>query len=176
MQDYKTGHMIGSTPRFLTYAQLIAVPVGAAAVALVYPLLRATYGIGGDNGLQSPISQRFAGLARILADGVSALPTGALQALLVGVAVGVVLSLLEGIRRIRKWVPSPTGIGIGILVPGSAVFAMFAGAVAGELWRWVGRRSYDQRVTPIASGFIAGEAIIAVLIPILVAIGLVHLQ
>ena len=37
-------------------------------------------------------------------------------------------------------------------------------------------RQYDQHVTPLASGFIAGEAIIAVVIPILVAIGLVHLQ
>jgi uncharacterized oligopeptide transporter (OPT) family protein len=176
MQDYKTGHMIGSTPRYLTYAQLIAVPVGAAAVALVYPLLASTYGIGGDNGLQSPISQRFAGLARILSQGVSGLPTGALGALLVGVLVGVVLSVLESNGKIRKWVPSPTGIGIGILVPGSAVCAMFAGAVTGELWRKVARQSYELRVTPLASGFIAGEAIIAVLIPILVAIGLVHLQ
>src|SRR5262245_61802731 len=176
MQDYKTGHLIGSTPRNLTYAQLLAVPVGAAAVAFVYPLLRSTYGIGGDNGLQSPISQRFAGLARILSEGVSALPTGALQALLVGVAVGVVLSILEGIPSLRKWVPSPTGIGIGILVPGSAVFAMFTGAVCGEIWRLTARKSYDARVTPVASGFIAGEAVIAVLIPILVAIGIVHLQ
>src|SRR5204863_3579378 len=29
MQDYKTGDMIGSTPKYLTYAQLMAVPVGA---------------------------------------------------------------------------------------------------------------------------------------------------
>lgn len=176
MQDYKTGHMIGSTPRNLTYAQLIAVPVGAAAVAFVYPLLVATYGIGGDNGLQSPISQRFAGLARILSTGVSALPTGAVQALLIGVGVGVALSVLEANPKLRKWVPSPTGIGIGILVPGSAVIAMFAGAAIGELWRMIARKSYEQRVTPIASGLIAGEAIIAVLIPILVSIGLVHLQ
>src|SRR5439155_4950440 len=63
MQDYKTGDMIGSTPRFLTYAQLLAVPIGAVTVSYVYPLLRNTYGIGGDNGLQSPISQRFAGFA-----------------------------------------------------------------------------------------------------------------
>ena len=176
MQDYKTGHMIGSTPRFLTYAQLIAVPVGAAAVALVYPLLVATYGIGGESGLQSPISQRFAGLARILSQGVSGLPAGALQALLAGVVVGVVLSVLESNGKIRKWVPSPTGIGIGILVPGSAVCAMFAGAVIGELWRMAARKSYEQRVTPLASGFIAGEAIVAVLVPILVAVGLVHLH
>ena len=30
MQDFRAGQMIGSTPRILTYMQLIAVPVGAA--------------------------------------------------------------------------------------------------------------------------------------------------
>jgi uncharacterized oligopeptide transporter (OPT) family protein len=176
MQDYKTGHLIGSTPRYLTYSQLIAVPVGAAAVAFVYPLLRDTYGIGGDNGLQSPISQRFAGLARILASGPSALPHGALQALVVGIAVGVVLTLFEGNARIRKWVPSPTGIGIGMLVPGSAVFAMFVGGVIAELWRRFAPASQERHLVPLASGFIAGEAIVAVLIPILVVLHIVRLH
>ena len=176
MQDYKTGYMIGSTPRYLTYSQLIAVPVGAGAVALVYPLLRNTYGIGGDNGLQSPISQRFAGLARILSEGFSALPHGALQALLVGVAVGVLLTLLESNPNWRKWTPSPTGLGIGMLVPGSAVCSMFVGAVIGELWRMARRRNYEQHAIPLASGLIAGEAIIATLIPIAVAAHIVHLQ
>src|SRR5262249_47266918 len=60
MQDYKTGHIIGSTPRYLTYSQLIAAPIGAAAVAFTYPLYKATYGIGGDHGLSSPISIRIA--------------------------------------------------------------------------------------------------------------------
>jgi uncharacterized oligopeptide transporter (OPT) family protein len=176
MQDYKTGHMIGSTPRFLTYAQLLAVPVGAAAVAYVYPLLRDTYGIGGEQGLQSPISQRFAGLARILSAGVEALPPGALVALVAGVLAGVLLTVLESNGRLRKFVPSPTGLGIGMLVPGSAVISMFLGAVLGEFWRKLAPRPYAQHVTPLASGCIAGEALVAVLIPILVAIGLVHLQ
>ena len=176
MQDYKTGHLIGSTPKNLTWAQLIAVPVGAAAVAFVYPLLVATYGIGGDNGLQSPISQRFAGLARILSTGFSALPQGALAALLIGVGVGVLLSVLESNGKLRNWVPSPTGIGIGILVPGSAVITMFTGAAVGEIWKKVNRAGYEARMVPVAAGFIAGEAIIAVLIPILVSIGILHLQ
>jgi uncharacterized oligopeptide transporter (OPT) family protein len=176
MQDYKTGHMIGSTPRYLTYAQLIAVPVGAGAVALIYPLLRDTYGLGGDNGLQSPISQRFAGLARILSAGLHALPPGAAIALLVGVSVGILLTILESDPGRRRWVPSPTGIGIGMLVPGSAVFTMFVGGALAEIWRKASPRAYELNVTPLASGFIAGEAIIAVLIPILVAVGLVHLH
>lgn len=175
MQDYKTGHMIGSTPRLLTYAQLIAVPVGAAAVAFVYPLLRDTYGIGGEHGLQSPISQRFAGFARVLSQGLSALPPGAVQALLVGTVIGIFLTILEG-TRFRKWVPSPTGIGIGMLVPGSAIVSMFVGGALAEVWRMLAKANYERHVTPLASGFIVGEAIIAVVIPILVATRLVHLQ
>jgi uncharacterized oligopeptide transporter (OPT) family protein len=175
MQDYKTGHIIGSTPRFLTYAQLLAVPVGAAAVAIVYPLLRDTYGIGGEHGLQSPISQRFAGFGRILSQGVEALPPGAVVALVIGVVFGIVLTLLEG-TRIRAMVPSPTGIGIGMLVPGSAVVSMFIGAVGAELWKLARPKQATQNLIPLASGFIAGEALVAVIIPILVAIGIVTLK
>jgi uncharacterized oligopeptide transporter (OPT) family protein len=175
MQDYKTGYMIGSTPRYLTYAQLIAVPVGALAVSYVYPMLRDTYGIGGDNGLQSPISQRFAGFATLLSQGLSALPHGAVQALLVGVVVGVLLTLLEG-SKFRTWVPSPTGIGIGILIPGSYIISMWIGGAIAELWRMATPANYDRHVTPLASGFIVGEAIVAVMIPILVAVHLLHLQ
>ena len=175
MQDYKTGYMIGSTPKYLTYAQLIAVPIGALAVSYVYPMLRDTYGIGGDNGLQSPISQRFAGFATLLSQGIGALPHGAVQALVVGVVIGVILTLLES-TKYRKWVPSPTGIGIGVLIPGSYIISMWIGGAIGELWRILKRDNYDHHVTPLASGFIVGEAIVAVLIPILVAAKLLHLH
>ena len=43
MQDYKAGKIVGSNNRYLTYMQLIATPIGAASVAVVYPLLRRTY-------------------------------------------------------------------------------------------------------------------------------------
>ncbi len=175
MQDYKTGDMIGSTPRHLTYAQLIAIPIGAATVAFVYPLLRDTYGIGGDHGLQSPISTKWAGFAKLLSAGVSALPHGAVQALVIGTALGIVLTILESTRW-RRWLPSPTGLGIGMLVPGSAVISMFLGGVAAEIWKRGSPKSAERYLVPTASGFIAGEAIIAVVIPILVVIGLVKLQ
>jgi putative OPT family oligopeptide transporter len=175
MQDYKTGWMIGSTPRFLTYAQLLAVPIGAATVSYVYPLLRNTYGIGGDHGLQSPISQKWAGFAKLLSQGLSALPAGAVQALIIGVALGVLFTILES-GRAKKWVPSPTGIGIGMLVPASAIITMFLGGVVGLLWSWRSPRNAERHIVPLASGFIAGEAIVAVIIPVLVAIGLVKLQ
>ncbi len=175
IQSYKTGHMIGSTPRYLTYAQLLAVPIGAAAVAYVYPLLRDTYGIGGENGLQSPISQKWAGFAKLLSAGLAALPHGALQALAIAVVLGISFTVLEG-TRFKRWTPSPTGIGIGMLVPASAVITMFLGAVVGGIWDKASKQSAERNLVPLASGFIAGEAIVAVIVPILVAIGLVHLR
>ena len=175
MQDYKAGAIIGSTPRFLTYAQLMAIPVGAGAVSIVYPLLRDTYGIGGERGLSSPISQKWAGFAQLLSAGLDALPPGALSALVVGVLLGIVFSLLEGTRA-KNATPSPTGLGIGMLVPGSAIVTMFLGAVVEWYWRRTNRASAERSIIPLASGFIAGEAIVAVVIPILVAIGIVKLQ
>lgn len=178
MQAYRTGEMMGSKPRYLTYVQLLAVPVGAAAVALVYPLLRDTYGIGGENGLQSPISQKWAGFATLLSKGLSALPAGAIPALAIAVALGILFTVIEG-TRFKKWCPSPTGLGIGMLVPGSAIVTMFLGAVVAALWPKRGDTSSEgenRTLTALASGFIAGEAIVAVIVPILVALGLVHLM
>jgi len=178
MQVYRTGEMMGSRPRALTYSQLLAVPVGAATVAVVYPMLRDTYGIGGENGLQSPISQKWAGFATLLSKGLSALPHGALQALLIAVVLGIVFTVIEDTRW-KKLCPSPTGIGIGMLVPGSAIVTMFLGALVALAWpKSPGSEpgGENRTLTALASGFIAGEALIAVIVPILVTLHLVHLH
>jgi len=172
MQDYKAGDMIGSTPRHLTVMQLLATPVGAWAVSYMYPLLRQTYGITGDEArLSSPTSVRWAGFAEILSKGFDALPPGALAALAIGAALGVLFTLLE--TRWKTWVPSPTGMGIGMLVPFAVVFTMFLGGLADLIWRRTHPDSNRAYSTPLASGLIAGEALIAVVIPLLALVGLI---
>jgi uncharacterized oligopeptide transporter (OPT) family protein len=172
MQDYKAGDMVGSSPRYLTYMQLLATPVGAAAVSWMYPLLKAQYGIG-KQGLSSPISRKWAGFAEILSQGFNALPPGALIALVVGAGLGVVFAVLEMRAKDKTWVPSATGIGIGMLVPGSVVVTMVIGAVIGKLWSTRSPKSSELYLVPLASGLIAGEALIAVVVPLLVAVGAV---
>src|SRR5262245_16491953 len=137
MQDYKAGHIIGSTPRFLTYAQLMAAPIGALAVALAYPAFKETYGIGGDTGLASPISIRIAGFADVLSTGFDALPKYSLTFLVIGAAVGILITLGE--IRWKKYLPSATGLGIGMMVPGSVVFAMVIGGLMLSIWQKVDR-------------------------------------
>jgi uncharacterized oligopeptide transporter (OPT) family protein len=167
MQDFKTGYMIGSTPRFLTYMQLLAVPVGALALALIYPLIRDTYGIGEGGELTSPTSVRWVGFAKILSQGFSALPSSAMVALLVGAVLGVLFTVMEQRKEWKTWVPSPTGIGIGMLVPASAVATIFLGGVVDHVWKRRNPQHAEKYLIPVASGFIAGDALVAVILPIL---------
>ncbi|MCK6447385.1 MAG: OPT/YSL family transporter [Planctomycetes bacterium] len=173
MQCYKTGDMVGSTPRTITWIQLLAVPIGAIALAFTYPLLRDTYGVGtGEPGaLSSPISQKWVGFAKLLSQGTSALHPSALWALGIAVVLGIVFTVLEQRREWRTWVPSPTGIGIGMLVPASAVATMFLGALLDFGARKLSAKNPDGWILPLASGLIAGEALIAILLPLLIALG-----
>jgi uncharacterized oligopeptide transporter (OPT) family protein len=172
MQDYKCGDVIGTKPRSLTLMQLIAVPVGAAAVSWMYPALVKTYhlfdwtdaqGNTHPAGLTSPISNKWSGFAAILKDGASALPTSALYALIVFSVLGALFTWAESQPKLKNWVPSPTGVGIGMLVPFSVISTMFIGGIAGYVWERTDKKSADTFMVPLASGLIAGEAIIAVI-------------
>jgi uncharacterized oligopeptide transporter (OPT) family protein len=173
MQDYRAAQIIGSKPRNITIMQLLAVPIGAAAVSWMYPVFRATYHIFDTTDpvtgklikaqLTSPISNKWAGFAQLLKDGVSALPTSALHALIIFSVLGVVFTIFEARPALRKFVPSPTAIGIGIIVPFSVVFTMFVGGLAGHLWETRHKASADVYLLPLASGLIAGEALVAVI-------------
>jgi uncharacterized oligopeptide transporter (OPT) family protein len=176
MQDYRAGKIVGSNNRHLTILQLIGVPVGALAVAIVYPALRDQYGIGGETGLSSPISVKWAGFAELLASGTSALETkvpGAFTAMLVATAVGIVITLIEPklTKEQKEYMPSPTGIGLGMLIPGFAVIPMVIGGIIQVIWHKSSPKTEETYNTPLASGFISGEALVVLVLAILANFG-----
>ncbi len=173
MQDYKTGHLIGSTPRAMTIAQLIGAPVGAAALAWSYPMLVSTYGIVGEHAqLAAPTARRAAGFAEVLSAGVSSIPSTSLIAMAVAIVLGIIFALLEQNPKVRTWSPSPTGLSLGLLLPFAAVSTIFVGGVLGALWMALAPSSAKTYLVPLASGFIAGEALVAVAVPLLLTAGI----
>lgn len=186
MQDYKTGHIVGSTPRLLTYVQLAAIPVGTLAFAWMYPQVIETYGLAGTSpetsippadpsageGLQSPLSLRWVAFSKVLGQGFASIHPTAVWALGIGAIVGIVLTVLEQNRSLRKFLPSPTGMGIGMLVPAASVFTMFLGSLVEHGWRKWNARSAALYAIPVATGLIAGEALVAVVIPLLHTLGI----
>ena len=168
IQDYKAGHLIGSTPRNMTIAQLLAAPIGAAALAWSYPALVRTYGLIGDNAkLAAPGSRRSAAIAELLSHGAGQIPASALWAMLIAVLAGVVFAIMEQSPRLKRWAPSPTGVGLGVLLPFASVFTIFLGGIIALVWTRAAPRQAEVYRVPLASGFIAGEAMIAVLVAIL---------
>ena len=169
MQDFKAGQLIRSNPRNLTTAQLIAAPVGSLATALVYPLLRDRFGIG-PSGLSSPISVKWAGFAELLTRGLSALPPGCLVGLVIGIAVGIGLTLLA--EKYKENIPSPAAIGIGMLIPASVLMTFILGGIGQLVWAKTSPKSEEDFRIPLASGLIAGEAILAVVLALFAALGI----
>jgi len=167
MQDFKAGQLLKSNPRNLTIAQLIAAPVGSIATAIVYPVLRNKFGIGAT-GLSSPISVKWASFAELLTKGFSALPPGCLVGLIIGIAVGILLTLLS-----EKWnyIPSPSAMGIGMLITAAVLLTFILGGVAQLIWAKVSPDTEKAYRVPLASGLICGEAIIAVVLAVMAAFG-----
>ena len=56
--------------------------------------------------------------------------------------------------------------GMGMLIPGNVVVGMFFGGLIEAFWRRTNAKQADAVIIPLASGLIAGEAIMAVIIPI----------
>jgi uncharacterized oligopeptide transporter (OPT) family protein len=168
MQCYRAGKIIGSNNRHLMMLQLLGIPVGAAAVAVVYPALRAKYGFG-EGGLTSPISVKWAGFAELLSKGFAFLPPGAMTALAVALVVGTVVTVLE--PRYHRFLPSPTAVGLGMLIPGYAVVPMVAGGILQAIWARASPRTEATYNLPLASGFITGEALVVLVFSILAIFG-----
>jgi uncharacterized oligopeptide transporter (OPT) family protein len=167
MQDYKAAYLIGSTPRSMTIAQLIGAPIGAAALSVSYPALVKTYGIVGEHAkLAAPGSRRSAALAELLSAGIDNLPPSALWAMAIALVAGVIFAIMEENPKLKRWAPSPTGLGLGVLLPFASVATIFAGGLIALVWRRLRPAQAQAYQVPLASGFIAGEALVAVLVAV----------
>jgi uncharacterized oligopeptide transporter (OPT) family protein len=100
---------------------------------------------------------------------LKALPPGCLIGLTIGVAVGIILTLLA--ERWEKFVPSPSAMGIGMLITPAVIITFVLGGVAELIWSRVSPQTEKDFRIPLALGLIAGEAILAVVFAILAAIG-----
>lgn len=172
----KTGWLLGASPRAQFHAQLLGVVAGAAVVVPAFFLL-----IGNDPSVlgteewPAPSCLVWAGVSQAFAGGVTGLGPAARSAIVAGLLLGVALAVAERTapRRLQPFVPSPAGLGIAMVIPGSNAISMFLGALGAWAWRRTGPASADRYLTPVASGLIAGESLMGVAVALLVAFGVV---
>jgi putative OPT family oligopeptide transporter len=181
-QDLKTGYLVGATPRL----QQIAEFIGAFAPAFIIPpiliLLHSAYGIGvqvreGVSPLMAPQAGLFASITQMLFGEGEKLPWIMFYT---GLVIGVIIIILDEILRIFK---APfrlyiMAIAVGIYLPLSLSVPIFIGGLIHLMvWRLTVARGYKVAFDAIhrgiiyASGLIAGEAIMGIVLAIPLTLG-----
>ena len=157
--DLKIGYWIGTTPAKQEAWKFVGTLVAAVTVAGVMLVLNKTYGFVGDNALVAPQANAMAAVIQPMMNGGSApwLLYG------IGAAIAILLTVFK--------VPA-LAFCLGMFIPIDLNLPLLVG---GAIAWFVGSRSKDKEVntarsekgTLIASGFIAGGALMGVVSAIL---------
>ncbi len=169
IQDLKAGHLLGGTPWKMELVEMLAVALlSLFLMAPIIALHEANLATGGIGGRALPAPQ--AGLMAQLAKGI----VGGQMAwglLAIGVALGLML-ILCGAR-------APMLVAVGMYLPFETSSAIFVGGML----KWLAdravanrsdaaRKQAEDRGTFIASGLIAGEAIVGILLAVVFLAGM----
>jgi putative OPT family oligopeptide transporter len=163
IQDLKAGHLLGGTPWKMQVVEIAAVIVLSLFLMLpIVALHEANLATGGIGGRALPAPQ--AGLMAQLAKGI----VGGQMAwglIAIGAAFGIAL-IMCGAK-------SPMLIAVGMYLPFSTVSAIFAGGIIKwALDRMTAQRTTEERAgieekgTLLASGLIAGEALMGIVLAV----------
>jgi uncharacterized oligopeptide transporter (OPT) family protein len=165
MHDLKTGWLIGATARHQVIAQYCGALAGALAGSAIYLVLipdPATQLLTPE--WPAPAVATWKAVAEIFQKGISAIPPGTLTAMMIAGGAGIALAIIEKVVKpaLRKWIPSPSAMGLAFVVPAHNSMAMFFGGmialVAGRaVPTWSGRF-----LIAAAAGLIAGESLAGV--------------
>jgi uncharacterized oligopeptide transporter (OPT) family protein len=115
----------------------------------------------------------WAGVSKMLVNGVSSLHTSARIGALCGLVLGVVLVLLDrwAPKKAKPFIPSASGLGLAIVIPGASSISFFIGAAIAEVLRRKKAQLAEATVLPVSSGFIAGESLMGIAVAMLKAFG-----
>ena len=189
MQDLKTGHMVGATPRLQQTAEIIGVITGALVIGPTLKLLHNAFGItktaclreaaetgrSCDNALLAPQAELIGDIVR-----GSFVGDVNMQMIILGVVIAVVLIWLKmPVMSVAIGIYLPLGLSVPIMLGGILSYFAFRSAhirVDGELrdepseWAVAAAKEVENRGVLIGAGFIAGESILGVLVALLIVL------
>ncbi|MGO0063783.1 OPT family oligopeptide transporter [Brevibacillus fluminis] len=157
-QDLKTGYLVGGTPWKQQLAMLIGVAVSGLVIGFILAVLHATYGMGSE-ALPAP----KAVLMKVIVEGIMAhnLPW---DLIMIGAATSIALEFM-GLQSLT--------IAVGIYLP----IHVSTPIIVGGFVRWLIeaftkdeglKKSRVETGTLFASGLIAGESLLGVIIAIMI--------
>jgi uncharacterized oligopeptide transporter (OPT) family protein len=169
----KAGHLLGAHPRRQLVAKLFGIATGTVATCIGYyalvPDATALTGTADHPAaFPAPGAQQWKLVAELFQLGIANLHPMARHGIAIGLGAGTLLAIAEwALPKQRHWLPSATGVGLGLLLPFYTSLSFFVGALAAAAFRRIARKQADRFTVPIYSGLVAGESIVGVIVAIL---------
>ncbi len=165
-QNLKTGHMVGSTPKYQQIGLIIGGVVSAFFIPLVLTLLHKAYGIG--TGLKAPQANLFASISKsVFGEG-----TMPMNMVMIGVALAIVCILIDSLylaKKNSKFRIYIMPVAVGIYLPVTLAVPIFIG---GLIRYFVNKKHFmEESKDPgilFSSGLIAGESLMGIVVALLI--------
>ncbi|HTN48914.1 MAG TPA: OPT family oligopeptide transporter [Burkholderiaceae bacterium] len=176
LSDIKPGYMLGAKPRQQAIGHVIGIFAGAIACVPLFFLLFLQPDASGVRSVTTIVSDQFAfpaalqwkGVAEIIAKGVSALPYSAVVSMIVAAISAAAIEIAKMLTK-GRFALSAVSIGLGVVLPPEATFAMFVGAtifwLMGRRYPAAGTRGNEfwvEGLEPICAGLISGSALMGI--------------
>jgi uncharacterized oligopeptide transporter (OPT) family protein len=173
LNDLKSGYLLGANPRRQFFAQLAGIFSGTIATVMGFYLLvpdaTAITGIGDKApDFPAPSAQAWKAVADVFTLGIENMHPMHQTAILWGLGLGALLLVLENmLPKFKEYLPSATGLGLGLILPFQYPLSMLIGAIIAAVWTKKHKSSADELLVPVAAGVIAGISLMGVLVAIL---------
>ncbi len=176
LSDIKPGYMLGAKPRQQAIGHVIGIFAGALSAVPLFYLLFLPKAADGTRSVSTLVSDQFAmpaalqwkGVADLIANGLKTLPTSAIASMAVAAVCALLIEVARNVSK-GRFPLSAVSIGLGVILPPEASFAMWIGALV--FW-WQGRKNqtpgtkghnfWVEGCEPICAGLISGAALVGI--------------
>ena len=176
LSDIKPGYMLGAKPRQQAIGHVIGILAGSIATVPLFFLLFLPPGADGVRSTTTIVSEQFAmpaamqwkGVADLITNGLSQLPTSAVISMIVAAILALVFELAR-IRSKGAFPLSAVSIGLGVVLPPESCLAMWVGAM---IFWWMARKKpapgsrahaiWVDGYESICAGLISGAALVGI--------------
>jgi putative OPT family oligopeptide transporter len=165
LTDLKSGYLLGANPTKQFLAQFSGIFVGTLVTVSAFQVLVPDADALGTDQFPAPAAQAWKGVAEAISLGLSTLHPVKVWSIVVGGLVGILLPILAKVfPKKANYVPSAAGIGLAWTFHWFYSLLFFLGAVVGMGWKKKSPAQHEEFLFPVASGVIAGGALMGVLL------------
>ena len=165
LTDLKSGYLLGAHPRKQFIAQFAGIFVGTLVTVAAFRMLVPDASVLGTDQFPAPAAQTWKGVAEAMAQGLGTMHPVKVWSIVIGGLVGIILPILPRMfPKQGKWVPSAAGIGLAWVFQWFYGLLFFVGAVIGWAWQKKNAAHCEEYLFPVASGVVAGGAIMGVVL------------